>query len=388
MSHQPYVADLEFLRSHTDIHELTDGRSVRVAIAPAWQGRAMTSTLAGADGQSFGWLNRQFIAAGQPDETFNNFGGEDRFWLGPEAGQFGLWFQPGEPFDLDHWKTPAGFNEGAFQIGQASARSIAMSRAFAVTNAAGRRFDCHVDRTIHLLDAQAIGELLGSALPENVQAVAFESVNELTNAGQASWKPEEGLLSVWILGQFKPLPAGWVVVPFKPGDEALLGPRATTDYFGPLSADRCKVGDDHLLFRCDGQYRSKIGISPQRSLDRIGSWDPDAGVLTVVRFTLGEDAPQRPYVNSLWEVQQDPYAGDVINSYNDGEPEPGAGQLGPFYEIETSSPAALLDPDASITHRHQTCHLTGDRDALRAIARDVLSVDLGEMGCPSQAKPL
>ena len=30
----------------------------------------------------------------------NVFGGEDRFWLGPEGGQFALYFKAGDPFDL------------------------------------------------------------------------------------------------------------------------------------------------------------------------------------------------------------------------------------------------------------------------------------------------
>jgi hypothetical protein len=29
--------------------------------------------------------------------------------LGPEGGQYALWFRPGEPFDLAHWRTPSGF---------------------------------------------------------------------------------------------------------------------------------------------------------------------------------------------------------------------------------------------------------------------------------------
>ena len=37
---------------------------------------------------------------------FNNYGGEERFWLGPEGGQFSLWFAPGAKQDLDHWLTP------------------------------------------------------------------------------------------------------------------------------------------------------------------------------------------------------------------------------------------------------------------------------------------
>ena len=46
------------------------------------------------------------------------------------------------------------------------------------------------------------------------------------------------------------------------------------------------------------------------------------------------------YVNGQWGPQEDPFAGDVINSYNDGPVEDGS-IMGPFYEIETSSPGGL-----------------------------------------------
>ncbi|HEY0466124.1 MAG TPA: DUF6786 family protein, partial [Polyangiaceae bacterium] len=67
------------------------------------------------------------------------------------------------------------------------------------------------------------------------------------------------------------------------------------------------------------------------------------------------------YVNSMWERQAAPYAGDVINSYNDGPPAPGKPPLGGFYEIESSSPAAALAPGGSLRHEHQTYHFSGPR---------------------------
>jgi len=81
----------------------------------------------------------------------------------------------------------------------------------------------------------------------------------------------------------------------------------------------------------------------------------------------------------MWELQDAPYAGDVVNSYNDGPPEPGAKAMGPFYELETSSPAAALAPGDSITHIHRTFHLQGDEAALDRLARGVLGVSLAEI---------
>jgi hypothetical protein len=81
----------------------------------------------------------------------------------------------------------------------------------------------------------------------------------------------------------------------------------------------------------------------------------------------------------MWEIQKEPFAGDVVNSYNDGPPAPGAKPLGPFYELETSSPAAALDPGASLLHIHRTFHFVGDRDGLSRIAEAVLGVPLAEV---------
>jgi hypothetical protein len=75
--------------------------------------KAFTAT--GAGGNSYGWLNYKLIAKGvvQPEEAkgtleskIHVFGGEERFWLGPEGGQFGIFFAPGAKFDFADWKTP------------------------------------------------------------------------------------------------------------------------------------------------------------------------------------------------------------------------------------------------------------------------------------------
>lgn len=379
MSQDTYAEDVTFLRDRVGVVELADGAGARLAVAPAWQGRVMTSTLAGGDAAGFGWLNRPFIAGGAEDPRFNNYGGEDRLWLGPEGGQFGLWFRAGEPFDLDHWRTPEGLDRGGFDVIDTGEASVAMARHLNVTNYAGTVFRCAVQRTVSLLSAETAGERLGLPVPAGVRMVGFESENILANAGEDVWSRDGGLLSVWILGQFKPLPRGRVIVPFRAGSAADFGAEATCDYFGEIPPDRCRVGDGLVLFACDGQFRSKIGISPRRSRGVIGSYDPDASALTIVQFNQPVTASELPYVNSLWEIQENPFAGDAINSYNDGEAEPGAGQLGPFYEIETSSPAARLQPGESIAHVHRTFHLVGEIDALAPLARKVLGVDLNEI---------
>lgn len=108
----------------------------------------------------------------------------------------------------------------------------------------------------------------------------------------------------------------------------------------------------------------------------MGSYNEETNVLTVVKFSFDEKVSD--YVNSMWEIQEDPFAGDVANSYNDGPLEDGS-QMGPFYELESSSPAAGLEPGSSLTHIHTTLHLTGDKSTMDQIVQKVFGVSLAEV---------
>ena len=257
-----------------------------------------------------------------------------------------------------------------------------MAAQFDVTNRSGTTFAVAVKRIIDVLGREEIARHLGMALPAGTAAVAFQSTNTLANVGKKTWTREGGLLSIWILGQFAPLPRGFVIVPFRAGEEAELGPMPNGEYFGPVPPERFGVRGDHVLFRCDGEFRSKLGVCPARAEDVLGSYDPDQRLLTIVQFSLPAGAAKLPYVNSLWEIQDAPFAGDAVNSYNHGEETPGAGQMGPFYEIETSSPAAELAANQAVVHVHRTFHFAGEFDQLNALSRKVLGVDLSTISFP------
>ena len=66
----------------------------------------------------------------------------------------------------------------------------------------------------------------------------------------------------------------------------------------------------------------------------------------------------------------------MLNAYNDGSPAPGKAPLGPFYELETSSPAAALKPGDTMRHIQRTIHLNGPEDELDTIATCRLGVGL------------
>ena len=105
----------------------------------------------------------------------------------------------------------------------------------------------------------------------------------------------------------------------------------------------------------------------------MGSYDSDNNILTILKCEL--PTGRMEYVNSSWEIQDDPYSGDALNSYNDGPLEDGT-QMGPFYELETSSPAANLKQGESMSHVQFTMHLTGDFMLLDKVSTDMLGISL------------
>jgi hypothetical protein len=373
-----FAADLAFLREHTTLILLGEPGGAQVALAPQYQGRVLTSTTGGDAAPSFGWIGRAAISSNARQPHMNVFGGEDRFWLGPEGGQFSLYFKKGDTFDLDHWQVPEGIDWGAWDVVEQSGASARFRKRLSLRNYSDTPFEIDVERTVRLLNAADLGALLGEAPAAGVRTVAFESLNTVTNAGRERWEAASGLVSVWILGMFNPSAATTIAIPFIEGSETTLGPVVNDAYFGKVPGDRLVIKPPVIFFKGDGQYRSKIGLSAARALPVAGSYDRDARVLTLVQYTRPTGAAR--YVNSMWEIQRDPYSGDVINSYNDGPPAPGKPPLGPFYELESSSPALSLTPGERYTHVHRTVHLTGPEAGLDLIARAALKVGLKELG--------
>ena len=369
--------DLAFLRAHTPVVVLQspDGRA-QLAVAPAYQGRVMTSSAAGESGTSYGYLHRPVIALGEQQAHMTVLGGEDRFWLGPEGGQYALYFPPGAPFDTDNWQVPDPIDWDIWPILEEDARHVRFTRSMSLTNYAGTEHHLRVDRTVRLYDRAAIVAALGAEPGAALRGVGFESDNTITNIGENAWQKETGTPSIWILGMFPPGPRTTVLIPFVEGPESELGPIVNAAYFGTIPPDRLWMEEGVIHFRGDGAERGKIGVPRPRAREIAGSYDPDRGVLTLITFSLPEGASD--YVNSMWEIQERPYGGDVVNSYNDGPLGPGEPPLGPFYEIESSSPAALLAPGASLRHVHRTFHFEGPESELDALARATLGVGIAD----------
>ena len=157
---------------------------------------------------------------------------------------------------------------------------------------------------------------LGDAGWACVRMVAFESSNTVTNAGRDAWQPKSGLVSVWILGMFTPSRDDHrdsICARLRAGARPIVNDA----YFGKVPADRLTQGSV-VFFRGDGQYRSKIGLSPPRALVvrrqlRRRAARADAGA---VHASFRRVELRELHVGDPARTLQ----GDVINSYNDGRP--------------------------------------------------------------------
>ena len=367
-----YGADVKFLKENTrGTVELYDenGKS-RVLLSAEYQGRVMTSTASGDSGTSFGWINYDLIASGEKKKQFNPVGGEERFWLGPEGGQYSIYFAPKDSFSINKWQVPAIIDTVTFDIALFSPTQAFFQKKASIMNYSGEVFNVSIERQISMLTRSKIELNLDVKIPEAVRSVAYETQNSITNLGPNDWTREKGLLSVWLLGMMTPTKDMVVIIPFHPSPDAKE--KITTTYFGDIPADRLQINDSVLYFTCDGKFRSKIGLSPDIAKPIAASFDFGKNVLTIIQFGVFKD---EPYVNSKWEIQKEPYRGDVVNSYNDGPLADGS-QLGPFYELESSSPAFELDKDGTGWHFQSTYHFEGDRKSLNVLAKQILGVDL------------
>lgn len=346
-----YNEDKKFLEPYMKLVELKDGDK-RVLATPSLQGRVLTSSAEGEKGESFGWLNYKLISSGTILPHCNNWGGEDRFWLGPEGGQFAIFFKKGTDFDFEDWQAPALIDTAEWKMVYADSKKATFSTTETLTNCSGNKLECKLDREVEILNNSQIEKIIDAPLPHGLSVVGYKSSNTLTNIGSKAWDKESGGLSIWILGQFKPGDNNEVIIPTKKSDSDTMN----DIYFGKVDLDRLYEDNGTYYFKGDGNKRGKIGTPPSMTIPTVFALDKDKEVLTIVKFSFEEDATD--YINSLWQYQDEPFKGDVINAYNDGPLEDGT-VMGGFYEIETSSKALLLKPEEPHTHTSTTIHITG-----------------------------
>lgn len=345
----------------------------RILVSPDLQGRVLTSTFDGADGESLGYFNHSRVASKKIQPHSQGYGGEDRFWIGPQGGQYTIFFHPGDPFDFDHWFTPKGIDREPFKVISTTDTSISLRQEMTAVNYSGFPFQLKINRKISLISRAGAKAYLGlTALDSTLKYVGFQSENALINAGTIPWTKETGLLSIWILGQF---PAGaTIVIPFAGGRDQ----KVYNEYFKgltpPLTGQQVKVDQNVIYYNGNGHEIGKIGLQRQYVRPFFGSYNSHTQVLTIIQYAF--DQADTAYVNSLWKRQQHPYSGDVINAYNDGPLDTTARFAPTFYELESSSPARQLQPGEHLSHYHRTFHFKGDEQQLNKISSALLGTTI------------
>ncbi len=369
--------DVNFLKNYDKPIILKDkSNNAQVIVSPKYQGKVFTSTADGASGISFGWINYELFKTEEIQKHINAYGGEERLWLGPEGGQFSIFFKKGTEMVFDNWNTPPAIDTEAFISVFQSENKVSMQKDMTLENYSGTKFNIKINRDVHLLSNHNIESLLDVKLPVSAKSVGYETINIITNTGDLEWTQKSGTVCIWILGMYKPSDKMTVVIPYEKGDKARLGEIATTDYFGEIPSDRILMKDGYLFFKADGKKRSKLGLTPHRAKKIAGSYDAVNNILTVIQYSVDKNA--NGYSNQLWEIQEEPFNGDVVNSYNDGPLSDGS-QLGPFYELESSSPSALLKPGEKLKHVQRTFHFIGEKEALDTIAVKVFGIGINEI---------
>jgi hypothetical protein len=340
-----------------------------ILIAPDLSARIMAVSMDGPTGENFGFVKPESIENRGKDPQFNAYGGALRWWAGPEGGQYGVAFPPGtKKFDLDSWYISEEYNGKPFAVAypqQRTGTSALMGAEFKIENASGTKFHIGVECRLSIIDDPLEGARRSSARREDLKHLGYLSELTFENLSDEPLQKDTGLLSIWMLGMYAAGPRTFVVAPFERSGSGRI---VTDTYFSDDGIDgnrlitKDKAG--YLLFRADARERSKIGLSRSRAASTIGSMDLAKNLFTVWRFPIRR---KMPYVNSLWELQKHPYAGDVTNSYNDD------GNFGCFYELECSSHALALRPRKRFCFPLEIHHYRGELRPLTQAANKLLN---------------
>jgi DUF1680 family protein len=364
-----FSGDVKFLGDHADVVVLQAHASGPVAVSPRLSGRVMTSAFA-TDEVGFGLVNRPAIEKPPVERGFNNSGGEDRLWLSPEGGPYGLYFDPGAKQELANWYVPLSIDGRARTVVTQDSSSILFKDVVELVNVQNVKMRLEVTRKVTALSKDEIASALGlPSVPEGVHVVGFTTRNTVVPAS-ATPLPENAVVGAWILGQFKPSPTTNVLMPFDGKPEVIK-----KDYFGVVPEDRLSMklvpgtNGGVARFKADSLKRSKIGVSPAGATGWLGAYDSSRGVLTLVHHDVAAADAAVPDCN--WVVPN-PRAlkGDVATSYNHH------GEDSKFFELESLSAALTHEKNANLTHIHTTIHVGGDPGVMAKIAKNLLRSEL------------
>lgn len=345
-------------------------------LAPGLVGRVMCSTFDRNGGVANAWINEAAIQRGKVDPVFNNFGGEERFWLAPEGGPFGLEFGKKES-KFENYCVQPGMSTVSYDVLEHDEESAVMETDISLENHLGTRFDLHVQRRIRLIESCPYTQ----ASEGNLEVAAFQSENTVLNVGTKAWTRDGGTIAMWCLAQLLEHPHLSIIVPFRGGLNPASSPPTVDEYFkdfcmgGKFPWNRRANFDNFVLLRADGAVRGKVGVKRERAAGKLGSYDLDGDHLIIVDHDF---YPELEYPTGYWRDYRNAFDGDTLSVYIDG-PEQAGGNLGLCYELETLSPALFLKPQEEFTYRNRTFHMRGRPQDLHLICQRFLGPSLSQV---------
>ena len=180
---------------------LGEGDSL-IAVSPQLQGRVLTSTYGGAESPSLGWMNKRLITDTNADRQVSDLGGEDRLWLGPQGGDFSIFFPNGSIMNQENWRIPEAISSEPWTLVGRNKNQAKLEKVADIENITGTKFKVRLEREISVLTRQNVGEILGIEIPDSLEIVAFQSFNKITNLGSEKWNDKTGMLNLSVQSCF------------------------------------------------------------------------------------------------------------------------------------------------------------------------------------------
>jgi len=327
-----YRDSLNYLGSKTRIIELCNQIGGRVVVCPDWNGRVMTSTCNGIDGNSFGFINVREIDA----QHVKEYGGESHLVLPLDDG----------PFEVD---------------------SMPQTPSVRMRHSARKTFEADIVRIVRLLDNHNIRLAFGSDVAVSLEQtdisyVGFVTVNSIINPhhGEPFSLLNENV-SMRLCGMFNSGQSSIAIIPFQSDGESHLETSVVnTDFFGSSPHGRLRILPQAALLRADGKYRCRIAIPGKRAVSSFGAIDFRDGLLTLIKFDLSD-------------FEDDSY--EPVWAYNHGPTEPGETDFARYYEFNVSFPIHERHHNEVLTRHQYTLHINADNRTLAYLIQKFLGVD-------------
>lgn len=337
--------------------ELTNNNgNSRILISPFYQGRILTSTYNNTQGLSNGWINETALT-----DANKSIGGEERLWIAPLGSQFSFYFQQIQPLHDDNWKVPATIDAEPYSVISKSNSKVKLFKTMQLTNNIGTQFKIEINREISILSKENINNNLNIEVDKNTKFVAFETYHKLKNIDTVTWKKHTGLAGLWSAGMY-PGDDSVVIIPLKNQGTK----HDVLTYLATIDSTRLTIKNNTILFKTDGQYRSKIGIPPQFAPTVYGCYSKLKNKLTIIQYKKEADSL---YSNSLVSIQDTPYNGEAIPIYNNSTD---------FFELESNAPLKVLKPNETTTHWQRVYHFHAPKNTLHELSKKLLGFDLND----------